>query len=123
MFGFSSIAERPFADISTAAPGVNYTITALNGSYALSGQNAGNVGSAGATNTGGGGGGGGTGAGTTPGLGGGAGGYVEAIINSPSATYSYAVGAGGTAGTAGTGGAAGGGGGSGVIIVEEHYWY
>ena len=55
------------------------------------------------------------------GNGGGAGGYVCAIISSPSATYSYSVGAAGTAGTAGTGGAAGGAGGSGYIIVEEFY--
>ena len=53
--------------------------------------------------------------------GGGAGGYVEKIIASPSATYSYAVGAGGTAGTAGSGGSAGGAGGSGIIIVEAYY--
>jgi hypothetical protein len=49
------------------------------------------------------------------------GGYFEKLIASPSATYSYAVGAGGTAGTAGTGGQAGGAGGSGIIIVEEFY--
>jgi hypothetical protein len=53
---------------------------------------------------------------------GGAGGYIEAILTSPSATYSYAVGAGGIAGTT-TGsvyvtGVAGTGG---VIIVEEYY--
>jgi hypothetical protein len=46
--------------------------------------------------------------------GGGGGEYAELLITSPSATYSYAVGAGGTAGT---GTAAGGVGGSGVIIV------
>jgi hypothetical protein len=55
--------------------------------------------------------------------GGGGGGCVEDIITSPSATYSYAVGAGGTAGTAGTSGAAGGTGGSGWLYVEEHYNY
>ena len=42
---------------------------------------------------------------------------MEAIINSPSASYSYSIGAGGTAGTAGTNGFAGGAGGSGVIYV------
>lgn len=72
----------------------------------------------GIANTGTGGGGAG---GQMAGKGGGAGGYVEAIITSPSATYSYAVGAAGTAGSAGTSGAAGGTGGSGYIIVEEHY--
>lgn len=51
--------------------------------------------------------------------GGGAGGYVDAIITSPSATYPYAVGAAGTAGSGST--AAGGAGGSGYIVVEEYY--
>ena len=54
---------------------------------------------------------------------GGAGGYLEKLISSPSATYAYAVGAAGTAGTAGTGGGAGGAGTSGIIIIEEHYNY
>ena len=44
-----------------------------------------------------------------------------AIINSPSATYSYTVGAGGSAGSAGTSGNAGSAGGSGGIWVTEHY--
>jgi hypothetical protein len=51
-----------------------------------------------------------------------AGGYLDAIIGSPSSTYSYAVGAAGSGGSAGTSGNSGGSGGSGVIIVEEHYW-
>lgn len=55
------------------------------------------------------------------GFGGGAGGYIDAIISSPSSTYSYAVGASGTAGTAGTSGYAGGAGGSGYIEVTEYY--
>lgn len=55
------------------------------------------------------------------GSGGGAGGYLQAVITSPSATYSYSVGTAGTAGTAGTSMSAGGAGGSGVIIVEEFY--
>jgi hypothetical protein len=46
---------------------------------------------------------------------GGAGGYVEKLITSPAATYSYAVGAGGAAATGGQAG------GSGVIIIDEHY--
>jgi len=50
-----------------------------------------------------------------------AGGYLEKLIASPSATYAYAVGAGGTAGAAGTNGFVGGAGGSGVIIVTEYY--
>lgn len=78
----------------------------------------------GATNTGGGGGGAGgnNGVGSAfSGNGGGAGGFVDAIITSPSSTYAYAVGAGGTAGTAGTSGTAGGAGGSGYIEVTEYY--
>lgn len=55
------------------------------------------------------------------GAGGAAGGFVNAIITSPSATYSYAVGAAGTAGVAGVTGAAGGAGGSGIIIIYEYY--
>ena len=69
----------------------------------------------------GGGGGGASAASGNPGGAGAAGGYVEKIINTPAATYSYAVGAAGTAGGAGTLGAAGGAGTAGVIIVEEHY--
>jgi hypothetical protein len=81
-----------------------------------------NVGIAGTTNTGAGGGGAGhLSTGGFSGGGGGAGGYIEAIIASPSATYAYAVGAAGTAGTAGTSGNAGGAGGSGIVIVEEYY--
>jgi hypothetical protein len=55
------------------------------------------------------------------GAGGGAGGYIDALISSPLSTYSYAVGAGGTAGTAGASGSAGGAGGSGYIIITEYY--
>ena len=55
------------------------------------------------------------GAGAAPYSGGGGGEYLEIIINSPAATYSYTVGAGGVAtGTAGNGG-------SGVIVVDEYY--
>jgi hypothetical protein len=81
------------------------------------------AGSAGATNSGSGGGGGGCGATSAPygGSGGASAGYVRKMINSPAATYSYAVGAGGTAGTAGSSGFAGGAGGSGVIFVTEFY--
>jgi hypothetical protein len=74
-----------------------------------------------ATPYGAGGAGGGGSAGFGSGSSGAAGGYVEAIITSPSATYSYAVGSAGTAGSAGTSGYAGGAGGSGVIIVMEYY--
>lgn len=79
------------------------------------------AGGAATANSGAGGGGAGCGATVNSGGGGGSGGYLRAIINNPNASYSYAVGAGGTAGTAGSGGVAGGAGGSGVIIVTEHY--
>lgn len=81
-------------------------------------------GTVGGSNTGGGGGGGGNdgSTSTSSGLGGSSGGYVKKIINSPSATYTYTVGAGGAAGGAGAGGGvAGSAGGSGIIIVTEHY--
>lgn len=54
------------------------------------------------------------------GAGGGAGEYVEFFITSPSATYTYTVGAGGAGGAAGT--TAGGNGAAGIIIVEEYYF-
>lgn len=73
-------------------------------------------GRAGAGNTGGGGGGGGGTASIAACSGGGSGGYVDAIITTPAATYPYAVGSGGVGGS-GTGGA----GATGQIIVEEYY--
>ena len=79
------------------------------------------AGSAGYAGTGSGGGGGGISAAQFTGGGGSAGGALYKLISSPSATYSYAIGAGGTGGTAGTSGYAGGAGGSGRIIVEEFY--
>lgn len=83
----------------------------------------GNTGGAGTTAAGYGSGGGGAGQITTPnvGAGGGCGGYIEHIINNPSASYDYTIGTAGGAGSAGTGGAAGGAGGAGIIIIEEHY--
>jgi hypothetical protein len=70
-------------------------------------------------------GGGGAGASTpnslATGTGGCAGAYIRALIVSPSASYSYAVGAGGSGQAAGTSGQAGGAGGSGVIVVTEYY--
>lgn len=81
------------------------------------------VGSGGNANSGAGGGGGGI-SGVTGGYGGpggGAGACINAFIQNPSATYSYAIGAGGSAGGAGTSGFAGGAGGSGYIEVTEYY--
>jgi len=85
------------------------------------GNNGAVAGGAGATNSGGGGGGAGAAGTLFAGSGGGSGGYVEKIITSPAATYSYGVGASGGGGGAGSGGAAGGAGGSGIVIVEESY--
>lgn len=82
------------------------------GFWSETGQNP----TAGKNNSGSGAGGGSTGTNASSG-GGGSGEYVNDIINSPSATYSYTVGAGGAAGT-GTESAAGG---SGLIVVDEYY--
>lgn len=78
------------------------------------------AGGAGATNSGAGGGGGSTNSvsATSSGGGGGAGGFVDAILTSPSATYTYTVGA-SVAG--GTGSTSGGAGAAGYIEVTEYY--
>ncbi len=73
------------------------------------------------TGSGGGGGSGSNAINNAGGGGGGSGGYLEAWIASPSATYGYAIGGAGTAGAAGTSGQVGAAGGSGLIIVEEVY--
>lgn len=57
----------------------------------------------------------------TAGGGGGGGEYVEFVITTPAATYTYTVGTGGAGGTAGTSGSAGKAGAAGVIIVNEIY--
>ena len=89
------------------------------GGAGIAGANAGSIpaGAASANSCSGAGGPGANGTGYATG-GGGAGGWLEAFITLPSATYAYAVGAGGTAGAAGTGGLAGAAGGSGVIIIR-----
>lgn len=71
---------------------------------------------------GGGGGGGGTTAtsGTIAGSGGNGGAGCETWVTTPSASYSYVIGAGGAGGAAGTSGGAGGAGGSGAIIIEAY---
>ena len=134
--GSSSLGSGPLGTALTGGMGFSgasassTTIAAGGGGgssvFGGAGSNGGSTnigaGAAGATNTGGGGGGGGA---STPngfpGCGGGAGGFIDAIISSPSATYSYAVGAAGAGGTAGTNGFAGGAGGSGYIEVTEYY--
>lgn len=110
----------------SVTPSAAYMGGGVGGSSALGGNGGGgaqaSAGQAGATNSGGGGGGGGSGSSIAIiGGGGGAGSYFKTIINTPSATYSYGVGAAGTAGSAGTSGFAGGAGGSGFIQVIEHY--
>lgn len=77
---------------------------------------------AGRANTGGGGGGAAFSSSFTAG-GGAAGGYIDAIITSPSASYSYAVGAGasGGAGSGGSNFANGAAGGSGVIYITAYF--
>jgi hypothetical protein len=115
-----------------ASPGVGSPggITYLSGGmggcspFGGAGQNqwATNAGQPAAANSGSGGGGAGSAAVVAiPGGGGGSAGYIEAYITSPSSTYSYAIGAGGTGSAAGTNGYAGGNGGSGVIIVTAFF--
>ena len=96
------------------------------GNSTMGGTGAGGYGVAGGnapSNSGGGGGGGAPSSGQTlpPGLGGGAGATVFAVINSPAATYSYAVGSGGAGLAGGTSGFGGGNGAAGIIIVKELY--
>lgn len=72
-------------------------------------------------NSGSGGGGSGAGSSQPSGASGAAGGYVDAIITSPSSTYAYAIGAGGAGGPGGSFAGNGGDGGSGYIEVTEYY--
>jgi hypothetical protein len=85
--------------------------------------NPGAGGSSAQNNSGSGGGGGGGFIGSSAAGGGsaGSGAYLEKLIPSPAASYSYAVGAGGSPGNPGSGGGAGGKGGSGIIIIDEFY--
>ena len=55
------------------------------------------------------------------GAGGAAGGFVDAIINLPAASYNFQIGSGGAGGGAGSNGYAAGAGGSGYIEVTEYY--
>jgi len=91
------------------------------GSGGIGGVAGGGGGSVAGPNSGSGGGGGGVNATVLGGGGGASGACAERFQLSPSATYTYTVGAGGSAGTAGTGGAGGGNGAAGLIIVEEFY--
>lgn len=113
----------------TGATGQSSSTTASSfggqgGSSALGGAGAGTApglaGGAAVANTGSGGGGGGGGS-NSSGSGGGSGAFVDAIITSPSSTYFYAVGTKGTKGSAGTSGFTGGDGADGLIEVTEYY--
>jgi hypothetical protein len=136
--GGTVTVNSPAVDLGSivGGAGVGSTYAASSGTY-VAGGNGGSspLGGAGgsnkfgaggnaAANSGSGGGGGGTEGtnGNYTGGGGSAGGYIDALISSPDATYTYTVGAAGSAGGAGTNGFAGGTGGAGLIIVEEFYY-
>lgn len=55
------------------------------------------------------------------GAGGGSGAYIRALVTTPSASYDYVVGAGGSGQLSGSNGSAGGAGGSGYLVVTEFY--
>lgn len=114
-------AAAPYGTGRAANEGGNGGSSALGGAGSGKGGSNAASGGNGHTNTGGGGGAGGGSnvPGTYAGGGGASGGYVECIIASPSATYSYAVGAGGAGGSNGS--TAGGAGGSGVIYVVAYF--
>jgi hypothetical protein len=114
------------AGVTAATPtlgGMPGGVSFLGGSGGAGSGNGSVIGLAAAANTGGGGGGAGVGAvnGAANGPGGGAGAYIDAIITSPSSTYSYAVGTAGTGEGAGANGFHGGNGGSGYLSVTEYY--
>lgn len=112
--------------VSTSPSGGMGGSSAFGGAGSNSGSTNPATAGSGGTNTGGGGGGGGSTVTTAfSGCGGGAGGYVNALINQSMAcwatSFSYSVGSGGSNGAGGTVGLNGGSGGSGIIIVEEFY--
>lgn len=92
---------------------------AFGGAGCAGGANAG--GGGGSYNTGAGGGGSGSLSGGYAGCGGGSGAYIDALITSPSASYTYAVGASGSAGAGGSGGQSGGAGAAGIVIVTAYF--
>jgi hypothetical protein len=117
MNGFSGQAKAAGVDLSSGAGGATPFSGA--GAAAVGGI----VGFSAIANSGSGGSGAGmpVGSAGSMGQGGGAGSYIEALIQNPSLTYSYSIGTGGAGGAAGSGGSAGGAGGDGIIIVEEYY--
>lgn len=112
-------AGSSYGNGSAAEIGGNSGASTPFGGAGAGGRYIGNGGAA-VANTGSGGGGAGAAAsGTKSGSAGGAGGFIDAIIGSPSATYYYCV---ATAGAASSGGDnTSGAGATGVILVEEHY--
>lgn len=120
--GYGGAAAANGTSPTTQISGGHGGVSPLGGAGAGGSSAGASSGLAAITNSGSGGGGGvGVGTNTQSGSGGGPGGYVNAIITAPAASYSYAVGAAGSGGGAGTSGFAGGNGGSGYIIVEERY--
>lgn len=118
-YGDSGGGSQFQSDASSAFSGGQGGSTCLGGGG--KGQHAGAGGNA-QTNSGGGGAGGGTnGANEYTGPGGGGAGCVHAIINAPSSSYAYSIGASKTGGGAGTSGFAGGNSAAGKLIVIEYY--
>jgi hypothetical protein len=113
--GGSTGASDSSATIVPGSPGCS---SPLGGAGGGGSYNNGGGGNAATNSASGGGGSAGVSGGTGNGQGGGCGGYIEAQVNSVSATYTVFAGAGG-AGAGGTG--AGGNGAAGPVIVEEKY--
>jgi hypothetical protein len=121
--GWGSNGAQGIAIISTTTGTAIVSSQGASTPFGPGGNNNGasQAGAAAGANTGAGGGGAGIANGGYSGASGAAGGYVDAIIDNPAASYSYSIGVGGTAGIAGTGGSAGGAGGSGYIEITEMY--
>ena len=133
--GTSSIGSGATGVAYTGAAGgtgfyTNYPTGGAGGSSPFGGAGYGGLisgsvplpGGAAVTNSGSGGGGGNSSLVTrSSGGGGAAGGYIEAYISNPLASYAYTIGTGGGGGSGSASAGAGAGGGSGIIIVEENY--
>lgn len=110
--GTSNVAIAATAQLGGAGGSTALAAGAYGGNYTAS-TGAGGINPVASSGVGGGGASSGSTSGSGSGGGGGASCFV--VITSPAATYTYAVGSGGTGGTLGTGGAAGSGGASGTI--------
>jgi len=115
--GGSGGAGSTNASANASIPGGHGGSSAFGG--AAAGGRSGGAGNSAPANSGGGGGGAAGSNGVNGGAGGGSGGYVKALITSPSSTYAYVVGSKGIGGAAGS--VAGGDGADGQIIVFEFY--